>query len=294
MDDETLDGNPEALNQASEGSEFDRLAREIEENPGSPAFPRLAEAYRRAGMVERAESIAKSGLAEAPERLGGRVALALAMLDQGEITLASQELASILENIPELPSEADEATPDAAAAEPKEHRLYSTPLATPSEALPQFDEQRANRGSDEALREEEIDDAFDSARAEAEQMVSANQLAESAMLGVGDDTDDTDDADSSDDARDVGKADGAYSASEGRVFATETMANLLEDQGDLPGAERVRASILDETCPVESESATEVDAPMPTLDLDSARDERNTRNINRLERWLANIRRKVA
>lgn len=294
MDDETLDGNPEALNQASEGSEFDRLAREIEENPGSPAFPRLAEAYRRAGMVERAESIAKSGLAEAPERLGGRVALALAMLDQGEITLASRELASILENIPELPSEADEATPVAAAAEPKEHRLYSTPLATPSEALPQFDEQRANRGSDEALREEEIDDAFDSARAEAEQMVSANQLAESAMLGVGDDTDDTDDADSSDDARDVGKADGAYSASEGRVFATETMANLLEDQGDLPGAERVRASILDETCPVESESATEVDAPMPTLDLDSARDERNTRNINRLERWLANIRRKVA
>ena len=128
-------------------------------------------------------------------------------------------------------------------------------------------------------------------------MVSANQLAESAMLGVGDDTDDTDDtddADNSDDARDVGKTNEAYSASEGRVFATETMANLLEDQGDLAGAERVRASILDETCPVESESAAEVDASMPTLDLDSARDQRNTRDINRLERWLANIRRKVA
>ena len=302
MDDETRDGNPENLDEADEGSEFDRLAREIDENPGSPAFPRLAEAYRRAGMVERAESIAKSGLAEAPERLGGRVALALAMLDQGEITLASQELASILENVPEIPDEPAEAASEAA---PTEHRLYSKPLATPSEALPHFDEKRGNTGSDEDLRQEEIDDAFDSARTEAEQMVSANQLAESAMLDVGDDTDadDLGDAgDGEDEYRDEnhhrvevgGKADESYSASDRRVFATETMASLLEEQGDLAGAERVRASIPGEAEAVESDSQGAGDAPMPAPELDLARAERNTRIINRLERWLANIRRDVA
>lgn len=272
MNDETLDDTSESLAGAGEASEFERLAQEIEENPGSPSFPRLAEAYRRAGHVERAESIAKGGLAEAPERMGGRVALALAMIDKGEITMASKELASILENVPELPS--DSTAPESVSLE---HRLYSTPLATPSEALPQFDEDRGNNASEDALRQEEIDHAFDSARTDADQMISANQLAESAMLDVSNDVDSDDacpdvittDTAGNDDVASCDHGEG-YSASGRKVFATETMANLLEGQGDLEGAERVRASMPDEgpdEAPDEAEdveSATEPEADATT------------------------------
>lgn len=268
MNDETLDDTSESLTGEGEASEFERLAQEIEENPGSPSFPRLAEAYRRAGHVERAESIAKGGLAEAPERMGGRVALALAMIDKGEITMASKELASILENVPELPSDST-----AAESVSLEHRLYSTPLAIPSEALPQFDEDRGNNASEDALRQEEIDHAFESARTDADQMISANQLAESAMLDVSDDVDSDDacpdvittDTAGNDDVATCDHGEG-YSASDRKVFATETMANLLEGQGDLEGAERVRASMPDEG-PDEAEdveSATEPEADATT------------------------------
>ncbi|MCP4040105.1 MAG: hypothetical protein GY733_24380 [bacterium] len=256
MNDDTWQEDPAADGPAEEPreSEFEQLSREIDENPGSAGFPRLSEAYRRDGQVERAEEIAKSGLARAPERLGGKVALALVMLDKGEITLASRELQAILEDVPEVPHEsqapdeaevlaeveeevADEAVAEADADETlepsAEHRLYATPLASPSDVLPHFDDapgapdEQAPAGED--LRPEEIDDAFAAAEAQRSEMVSANELAEAAVLDVEDD----------------GSDPGAYRPSEHPVFTTETMAGLLEGQGDAEGAEEVRAAIGD-------------------------------------------------
>lgn len=373
MSDETPELDVQNSSEDGEASEFEALNREIAENPGSPSFPRLAEAYRRAGQVERAESIAKQGLAQTPERLGGRVALALAMLDKGEITLATQELARIMENVPEVPHESPEVVSTAGSGAESaeegvelagelhpgcettsgEHRLYCEPLAARSDVLPDLDNQPGDRfddrsdgelghelderGGDEdspgaAIRQEEIDDAFDSAQTEADQMISANRLAEAAL-------------------RDVGEPDETYTASEHPVFATETMAGLLEGQGDREGAHRIRASIPGENASSDLETGSEAttipevvtssgvatpsgvatsfgvatlpgvpidldaatlptvpaaegapESPQPTQapgeesgggvsDIDAAR---RARIIQRLESWLANIRRDVA
>ena len=126
MSEETLENQTKDPNSDAEGSEFDALAREIENNPGGPSFPRLAEAYRRAGRVERAESIAKRGLAQAPDRMSGRVALALAMLDNGDVAQAMRELSSILQNVPELGDD-DDTDLDSA-----EDEFYATPSSSSS------------------------------------------------------------------------------------------------------------------------------------------------------------------
>ena len=140
MSEETLENETKDPNSDAEGSELDALAREIEKNPGGPSFPRLAEAYRRAGRVERAESIAKRGLAQAPDRMSGRVALALTMLDNGDVAQATRELSSILENVPELPNEAEEpVAAETTGSAFGEHRLYSQPLANAWDALPTLD-----------------------------------------------------------------------------------------------------------------------------------------------------------
>ena len=121
------------------------------------------------------------------------------------------------------------------------------------------------------------------AETDDESRVSANSLAESAMLnvldlvdhnearadddpegvdhpaaeevaaaanedGIGDDLDDGVDDELEDDSQESAEG---YSASERQVFATETMASLLEGQGDLAGAMRVRASISGESEEVE-------------------------------------------
>lgn len=262
--------------------EFEALQADVEAEPGSPAFPRLAEAYRRDGQVERAVAIARAGLDRAPERMGGRVALALALLDQGENAQAIQELSYIMENVPEVP--VDSAAPARAAAveaievmdavvsgdelptlveasteasiepepEPQdhtadvsetEHRLYAIPLASPSAALPQLDEQRAEVASDSELRADEIDEAF--AQAEPDVVVTPNQVAQEAILGTAGYVDTVEEVEEpaaayqASAAVDFGEE---YRASERPVFATETMANLLEGQGDTEAADRIRAS----------------------------------------------------
>ena len=135
-------GYDEAVDVEAVVCEFERLKQEIEENPGSAAFPRLAEAYRRAGQVEQAWETAQAGLSAAPERLGGNVALALAMIDRGEIALASRELQKIFQDVPDVPQ-------------------VPQPLASPSEALPRFENDAASAVAEAgALRSEEIDEAF--------------------------------------------------------------------------------------------------------------------------------------
>lgn len=349
MSDDTSDGNEDV-------DEFERLLLEVEGDPGCASFPRLAEAYRREGEIARAARIAERGLAQAPERLGGRVALALAQLESGEIADAIQGLSSILENIPEVPrgnrveaSEApepevaDERTEGSLASwaevideplgepatdvagetettpEPEEtaweHRRYAVPLAEPLESLPQADPDRNGDDSAVELREDEIDQAFDIAEAQADQMFNPNSIAEEAMLNV-------------DDVMGIDELNNEFRVSEHPVFATETMANLLEGQGDFDEADEIRSSIpqVDATArgleevdeqhaftldgyenqidfsddsSIASEGAIEVELDVAmdegvVQDIHDARAERRARIIRRLEGWLANIRRDVA
>lgn len=296
--------------------EIEVLQAVVEAEPGSAAFPRLAEAYRRDGQVERAVAIARAGLALAPERMGGRVALALALMDRGENTQAIQELSCIMENVPEVLSDISETavTPavetietlmddDAAsddesadtseeesdasvgdefpvlveapaetsieaAPEPApeaqdhvtdatdddvsetEHRLYAVPLASPSAVLPELDEQRSEVASDSELREDEIDEAF--AQAEPDVVVTPNQVAQAAILDTVEHVDAVEEVDEPEEVEEPAATHPAaapvdfgeeYRASERPVFATETMANLLEGQGDTEAADRIRASL---------------------------------------------------
>jgi len=255
-----------------EVSKFERLVREVEADPGCASFPRLAEAYRRDGQADRARMIAEAGLALAPERLVGRVVLALALLDAGEVVDAIDGLATILEDVPavrneaavastmetkgesEVDSDADVVIEQGSEPEPEEnsfeHRLYSTsfsappvaPLALPSENLPQVELDRQGDNSAVALGEDEIDHAFSQARAEAEPMLSPDDVVEAAVL-------DADILDTLEEEVAVAPAYVAddshepYSPADRPVFATETMATLLEGQGDVEAAQAIRSSI---------------------------------------------------
>jgi len=228
-------GYDEAVDVEAVVCEFERLKQEIEENPGSAAFPRLAEAYRRAGQVEQAWETAQAGLSAAPERLGGNVALALAMIDRGEIALASRELQKIFQDVPDVPQ-------------------VPQPLASPSEALPRFENDAASAVAEAGeLRSEEIDEAFAVAETQRDEMVSANTLAAAALRAIEDDN---------------------GHPSQHPVFATVTMADLLEEQGDVDGAQRVRVAI-DET--------RDSGAPATATALG------RQRVVARLEGWLENL-----
>jgi hypothetical protein len=76
------------------------LRKRVESDPGCADFPALAEAERRAGRPEEAQRVAERGLGATPERIAGRVALGLALLDQGKLSAAKQALARIFETLP--------------------------------------------------------------------------------------------------------------------------------------------------------------------------------------------------
>jgi hypothetical protein len=105
------------------------------------------------------------------------------------------------------------------------------------------------------ISEAELDGAFADAEPEVERMRSADDVAEQAMLQ----------------ADQALEAEGELAPDEvGEHFATETMAHLLERQGDDDGAERIRAA----------------------LDLGDGETPRTNRGnvVSTLERWLENLR----
>ena len=83
----------------SSGYEYDvdRLEAEVALDPGCADYPALAEVLRRRGEVQRALGVAEAGLAAAPDRLAGRVALGLALLDAGLESKAREALICVLE-----------------------------------------------------------------------------------------------------------------------------------------------------------------------------------------------------
>jgi hypothetical protein len=117
-----------------------------------------------------------------------------------------------------------------------------------------------------ALSDAELDDAFAEAETDAEQLIDPNRVAQEAILHA--------DSGAGEGLREEG-AEGPVAP--GQAFVTETMARLLDRQGDARGAARIRAALAAETPPRRE----------PRL----LRAQRRTRTVAVLERWLANLRR---
>ena len=79
---------------------YDYLKR-FQEDPTSRIFAPLAEAYRKAGLVNEAVDIAREGLRIHPGFVGGRVALARALFDQQKFEEVIQELSTIIHDAPD-------------------------------------------------------------------------------------------------------------------------------------------------------------------------------------------------
>jgi predicted Zn-dependent protease len=139
--------------QAATG-EIARLEALLGSDPGADAFAALAEANRRAGRIEEAERVAREGLRRRPELLGGRVALALALLDQDRVAEARAELERVLEEVPDHPLALDALAERAGGAGP--------------DAL-------------DALGDAEIDGAFAEAETSLGELVDANEVAARAL-----------------------------------------------------------------------------------------------------------------
>jgi hypothetical protein len=107
-----------------------------------------------------------------------------------------------------------------------------------------------------AITDQEFDSAFEHAEPETDRMLDANQVAQVAIRQ----------ADRALDAEDLSPD------RVGASFATATMAELLEQQGDGAGASRIRESLV--------ESSAEPGPARP-----GRRDV-----IQTLERWLENLR----
>src|SRR5580765_6191205 len=75
--------------------------RKYQEDPSSRVFAPLAEAYRKAGLVDEAIEIAREGLRVHPGFVGGRVALARALFDQAKYIDVVTELTPVVRDVPD-------------------------------------------------------------------------------------------------------------------------------------------------------------------------------------------------
>ncbi len=227
-------------------AEITRLEGIMDGDPGAPAFPALAEAQRRAGRPAEAERIARAGLRERPEQVAGRVALGLALLDLGRLEDARAELARALE-----------ATPDHGLARDALEELGGEVAP----AADTWDESPLAR-----IGEGEIEAAVAAARAEREAMLDADRVALAALREV-------DAREAAGEAAEPAAGEDALArvASAASPFATRTVAELLERQGDPERAASVRRALRERS---------------------GARSEREVL-VAKLEAWLARLRREV-
>jgi tetratricopeptide (TPR) repeat protein len=79
---------------------YDYLKR-YQEDPTSRVFAPLAEAYRKAGLVDQAIEIAREGLRVHPSFVGGRVALSRALFDKQLYSDVIDELTPIIQDVPD-------------------------------------------------------------------------------------------------------------------------------------------------------------------------------------------------
>jgi tetratricopeptide (TPR) repeat protein len=75
--------------------------KKYQEDPSSRVFAPLAEAYRKAGLIDEAIEIAREGLRIHPRFVGGRVALARALFDKKLYREVIDELTDVIQDVPD-------------------------------------------------------------------------------------------------------------------------------------------------------------------------------------------------
>jgi tetratricopeptide (TPR) repeat protein len=75
--------------------------RRYQEDPRSRVFAPLAEAYRKAGLLDEAIEIARDGVRIHPHFAGGKVALARALFDRGQYEDVVKELETVVLDAPD-------------------------------------------------------------------------------------------------------------------------------------------------------------------------------------------------
>jgi tetratricopeptide (TPR) repeat protein len=85
----------------ADNQRLEDLRRRVLLDPSSIAFAQLAEEYRRAGQLQEAVDVCRSGLTIHPTYLSARVTLGRALLDLQEFEDARQELEQVLKSAPE-------------------------------------------------------------------------------------------------------------------------------------------------------------------------------------------------
>lgn len=75
--------------------------KKFQEDPTSRVFAPLAEAYRKAGLLDEAIDIAREGLRVHPNFVGGRVALARALFEKGLYSEVVDELSPVIRDVPD-------------------------------------------------------------------------------------------------------------------------------------------------------------------------------------------------
>jgi hypothetical protein len=184
-------------------------------------FAMLAEGHRRAGMLDQAEQLVRSGLDEQPDCVEGALVMALVLLDQSQ----DEEARRVIED-----------------------------WADTNLGVEVTDESDSGEMFGAAVSDGELEVAFESAETDRDEVIDADAIAQQAVSETEFDLADE-------------------FVSPDSSFATRTVADLLAQQGDEQRASRIRAMM---------------DPPASDTLLTSR--DRNVRKIERLERWLINIR----
>ena len=75
--------------------------KKYQNDPGSRVFAPLAEAYRKAGLIDEAIEISREGLRIHPNFVGGRVALARALFEKEQYSEVISELSQVIQDVPD-------------------------------------------------------------------------------------------------------------------------------------------------------------------------------------------------
>ncbi len=77
-------------------SRIDDLRKRLEKDPGSRLFAQLAEELRKAGDLDDAIEVCRSGLKKHPAYASAHMTLGRALFDKGELAEARTELEAVL------------------------------------------------------------------------------------------------------------------------------------------------------------------------------------------------------
>lgn len=220
-------------------------------------FAANAEQLRLNGDAHAAARVAEAGLARAPEDLHGRIALALARIDLGDVLQARDELAAVL-------------APLCAAPVPSA---------------------RDDFGLQDGVGDDELETAFAEAESDPNEMMDANRVVEQTLRAADLDLPEPDAS-----GPEFAEAEPDFDVSRHPTYATESMAMLLDEQGRHSEAAALRESLAARRREQAADPFTDP-GPDPAnawgasgLGPDHAR---QLQVVATLEGWLYNLRRQA-